>query len=297
MQLFPRNLTHAVMNGAAMNLQLSCGHKRTLDLYHASSADLGADGRSVVVALRNANAVVSLPINATGGQAAASAVPLWSLASAMGSSLAFADDDGGGASDFWVPHDATQLPNGDLLLVDDGNTRRGCAGFSPNDDGAEDEYCWSRAVQYRLDTDAGTATLWRQWEAPVPAATAARPATDDAAAPFSLTQEAEDAFNWIGGSFRAIPNSGDERFVLAFSGTVASDYYLAYELSLAHVSVDAIDGSSGSGATEEDRSISCAATVRVPTTHGLGKQGVYRIVPIETVGGESATPTVGVEES
>ena len=52
----------------------------------------------------------------------------WTLSSSLESDFAFSHD----VAKFYQPHSAQQLPNGDLLLLDDGNDRPGCVpdGFS-----------------------------------------------------------------------------------------------------------------------------------------------------------------------
>ena len=57
---------------------------------------------------------------------------------------------------FYQPHSALQLPNGDLMLIDDGNNRPGCF---------EDvtKFCFSRAIVYRFDTANRTARV--AWQA------------------------------------------------------------------------------------------------------------------------------------
>ena len=94
--------------------------------------------RIQVVALRNLNTVVSLRRD---GDPAL----LWTLSSSLDSSDFEFEND---AARFYQPHSVSQLPNGNILLIDDGNDRPGC------DESATDHSysgCFSRAIMYRLD--------------------------------------------------------------------------------------------------------------------------------------------------
>ncbi|KAH8065072.1 hypothetical protein JL722_1972 [Aureococcus anophagefferens] len=87
----------------------------------------------------------------------------WTLSSTLNASddgvgdggiwYGFEDDD----QKFYDPHSALQLPNGDLLVVDDGDDRPGCA--TANTSG-----CFSRAIAYELDAAARREVRWQfEW--------------------------------------------------------------------------------------------------------------------------------------
>ena len=96
-----------------------------------------ADGAATVLSsLRNLNAVIASDV--------ASGAVAWVLASdpALNTSYktyAFAHEQ----EKFYYPHMVSQLPDGHVLLVDDGNNRPGCARGSESS-------CYSRAVEYAL---------------------------------------------------------------------------------------------------------------------------------------------------
>ena len=60
------------------------------------------------------------------------------------------------ADRFFEPHSLTQLANGKVMLMDDGNSRPGCS--------AVNQYkgCWSRALM--LDLDFVNATAKASWQ-------------------------------------------------------------------------------------------------------------------------------------
>ena len=118
---------------------------------HVSSIAVGTQNNWIVT-LRNLNTVLSLARNGTRALQ-------WTLSSSLESDFAFSHD----VAKFYQPHSAQQLPNGDLLLLDDGNDRPGCLGGTESgaldDDlpavsanaSARTAGCFSRAVMYSLE--------------------------------------------------------------------------------------------------------------------------------------------------
>jgi hypothetical protein len=104
------------------------------DPYHPNSLELASDG-NYIVSLRNRNTVVKLD-KSTGAE-------LWRLGGEGGDFAIFGDPAGGPSKQ----HSARLLENGDILIFDNGNDRHPA---------------YSRAVQYRLDEKAMTATM--VWE-------------------------------------------------------------------------------------------------------------------------------------
>ena len=125
-----------------MEVEVTCGGAsptfRGVDYMHQSScAASAADGATTVLSsLRNLNAVIASDVES--GEVA------WVLASdpSLNTSYktyAFAHEQ----EKFYYPHMVSQLPDGHVLLVDDGNNRPGCARGSESS-------CYSRAVEYAL---------------------------------------------------------------------------------------------------------------------------------------------------
>ena len=106
-------------------------------MHQSSCAASAADGATTVLSsLRNLNAVIASDVES--GEVA------WVLASdpSLNTSYktyAFAHEQ----EKFYYPHMVSQLPDGHVLLVDDGNNRPGCARGSEGS-------CYSRAVEYAL---------------------------------------------------------------------------------------------------------------------------------------------------
>ncbi len=107
-----------------------------LDFTHANAIDVSADG-SYLISLRNLSQIIK--VNRSGSIE-------WRLGG-VDSDFRFVDDPLGG---FSLQHGARELPNGNLLLFDNGNGHR-----PPQ----------SRAVEYRLDLSAKTASLVWQYDA------------------------------------------------------------------------------------------------------------------------------------
>jgi hypothetical protein len=102
-----------------------------VDFTHGNSIDVMADG-NYLLGMRNLSQLLKID-SSTGAV-------LWKLGGKDGQ-FAFLNDPLGG---FSCQHGGRELPNGDIILFDDGN------GHSPPR---------SRAVEYQLDTTAMTATL------------------------------------------------------------------------------------------------------------------------------------------
>ena len=146
-------------------VRASCGPQAedALDYHHVSSVSVSETTGDFIVASRNLDAVWSLRADGSGAR--------WTLDAA-----AFAD-----AGDaFAAPHAARQLGDGSLLLVDDGNSRPGCAAIADDDLSP----CYSRVARYEQDDGS-----WRlAWAFAFPEA------ADSPAA------RAKDVFNAVGGS-------------------------------------------------------------------------------------------------
>ena len=90
---------------------------------------------NLLVASRELSTVWSLAHDGSGVQ--------WTLSSQLESDFMFANP----RDAFYQPHDVIELPNGNLLVIDDGTNRPGCY------DRVTAE-CFSRAVMYALDSNA-----------------------------------------------------------------------------------------------------------------------------------------------
>jgi hypothetical protein len=108
---------------------------KSYEIAHLNSIEPLPDG-NLWLSLRNISAVVKVD-RRTGNV-------VWRLGGKR-SDFRFVNDPLGG---FWRQHDARRLPNGDVLLFDNGNLH---------------EPPESRAVEYRLDEEAKTATLVWQY--------------------------------------------------------------------------------------------------------------------------------------
>lgn len=154
-------------NSMTVLSDLTCGGDETtavssaLDFSHTSAISQAAD--HIIVSLRNINAVLAFDRDGRTLQWAISSNPL-----AITSNFSFASEN----DLFYNVHDAQLVGDpkpGDttfeLLLFDGGNNRPGCRSVS--DDDAESDWtdhCYSRAIKYSLDLDAGTATVDWQFE-------------------------------------------------------------------------------------------------------------------------------------
>ena len=99
---------------------------------------------------------------------------------------------------FYYPHHVTQLPTGNIMLMDDGSGRPGCML------GDESE-CYSRAVEYALHHDGdGGGTVKMVWQFAYPDSF-----SDDMSAPSARTAMDSDANSKIGtGDFNRSHSNG-----------------------------------------------------------------------------------------
>lgn len=116
-------------------LDVFASYASPFDAEHPNAVDLTDDG-AVLVSARHTDTVLKID--------RASGAVRWRLGGAR-SDFAFVDDPYGG---FSHQHDARQQPDGTILLWDNGNNHTPPA---------------SRAVRYRLDASARTATMVWQW--------------------------------------------------------------------------------------------------------------------------------------
>ena len=107
--------------------------KRGIEYHHVSSVSVGST-QNLLVASRELSTIWSFAHDGSGVQ--------WVLSSELRSDFAFEH-----ARDaFYQPHDVLQMPNGNLLVVDDGTNRPGCSD-------KVNSQCWSRFVMYSLSLD------------------------------------------------------------------------------------------------------------------------------------------------
>jgi len=105
------------------------------DWMHTNSVATGMDG-NILVGIRHLSAIVSFDHSTYAKQ--------WVLSSEIASNFSFDTED----SMFYNAHDITQLPSGNLLLFDNGNTRNAVIAVP-----------FSRAAEYVLDFETMTASL------------------------------------------------------------------------------------------------------------------------------------------
>lgn len=231
--------------------------------------------RSYIVALRNLNAVVSFAKDGSGIQWLLAADA--NLTSKKAANASFAFD--GGASRFYDPHTAIMLDDGNLLLMDDGNNRAGCADDSvrTNHSGSE-KHCFSRAVKYELSYRRREATLAWQFEFPNLWSSALSDATDEAAAIDKL--EKADLFEKDGGSAYYLADAGD--YLVGFTATDENDADFKKQAYLFEI--------------DADGGVVAEMTFR-RQLWDLYQAGMYRMVPYDTIYGESKTcPFTGQTE-
>ncbi|KAH8055200.1 hypothetical protein JL721_10303 [Aureococcus anophagefferens] len=227
---------------------LDQGSKRVIQRrFNVSSVSVGVE-ENVLVASRTLNTIWSLAHDGSGAQ--------WTLSSTLNASdagvgdggiwYAFEDDD----EKFYDPHSALQLPNGDLLVIDDGDDRPGCA--TANTSG-----CYSRAIAYELDAAARVAKVRWQFEWP---------------SALDVNFKTDDLYNLVGGSAAALAN-GD--YLVAFTSLDDTNKYDSRGTAFAF-EVD-VDGRS------------TVTTVAIPTPKAdQDRQAAYRLVPWDSVGGETS---------
>ena len=242
---------------------------RTSNLYHVSSADLLDD--LLVITLRNVNAIVAIDLDdgdiewiiASPGAIAANSSKVLALGGA--SEAASASPAAPQESSFYEPHGLKLISKDKFFFIDDGQTRRDCRG----DDDADAD-CWSRAIEMTVDTDAGTATITRQFEFPL------HDESFSYASSGLANVEKSDAYNFIGGVFWPINPPVNDRYLIAFDSTANGPYYF-WEVYF--------------NGDDED-SIEVVAELETSDGHGLGMEGQYRATPITSIFGEAHEPTV-----
>ena len=118
-----------------------------IDYHQISSVSSGAFG-NYIVASKSLDAVLSLAHDGSGRQ--------WTFApDETISDFSFVSD----ADKFFSPLDVTQLPNGNILMIDGGSNRPGCTLSTQKG-------CFSRAMMYKLDPLASIASVVWQFEFP-----------------------------------------------------------------------------------------------------------------------------------
>ena len=233
---------------------------RAVEWLHASSAAVGADG-NYLVTFRNLDMVVSLHRDGSGvqwimtsqsGFVSQTDYPLYTLTGAHGGA-GLGDDDGIAWADenarFFEPHAVHQTADGTVLLIDDGKERTNCTGVPS---------CFSRAVAYELNHRKQTARLVWEFEWPLNHTHGA------------LAEESADLFSFDGGYVTYDERSGN--YFTAFTAVEISD-----DDDAGHPAY-AFEVSPGGHVVAKYRFSA------VPITH---KSGSYRVIPWDTVAGET----------
>ena len=244
--------------------ECSGGHSLNgIDYHHVSSVSVGVDA-NLLVASRELNTVWSLAHDGSGVQ--------WTLSASLGerddgSSIAFERD----ADMFYSPHDAKQLANGNVLVVDDGASRPGCYEQETVD-------CFSRALMYKIDTDAKVARVVWQFSFPVGLGASRWNATALADAPY---------YNNCGGSVDRLPNG---HYLVAFTGmSDDTGHSLGYHNASLTRTAYAWEIDADSADSQTAHAPSVVAELRIPIPHwNVGKQNGYRVVPWHSIAGEAA---------
>ena len=232
--------------------------KYGVDYHHGSSVAVDPTTSDYVVTLRNLNTIAAFKRDGSGLR--------WTLSSSLASNFTFATDE----MKFYDPHDVTVwAPSSDspgsndfttITVVDDGNSRPGC-----DWDDASKSGCFSRALEYVLDTETMTARVLWQFEFPQNLQVS------------GLKQaESFDVFNEVGGSVTKLTTgSGSQEFLVSLTAVynddesdASDDGYLAY--------VYQVD-------TEGD----AGAWMALPALPSWATAGRYRVVPRSSVYGES----------
>ncbi|KAH8057252.1 hypothetical protein JL722_6901 [Aureococcus anophagefferens] len=243
---------NAVRGGCSGNTTLT-----GVEYHHVSSVTVGVES-NLLASSRTLNTIWSLAHDGSGAR--------WTLSSSLEAGHCADCADAGGvwyafekdADRFYDPHGALQLPNGDVLVVDDGDDRPGCAVDRRGQ-------CFSRVVCYALDAAAKVARVRWQFEWPYGFADA------DGAA-LAMDVAARDACSSVGGSVAPLANGN---YLVAFT------------------SVDArsADDARGSAlAFEVDVAGGAAAVSRLAVPTPLAdqdKQGAYRLVPWDSIAAET----------
>ena len=231
-----------------------CGRRSlpTIDYMHISSAAMGTDG-NYLVSLRNLDMVAS--INGTYPHDVN-----WIISSSIDLSTSYLtfsfenDDDA-----FYFPHHVTQLGTDRILVMDNGMGR-------PSGNGN-----YTRAVEYVLDFDAHSAHVAWQFEYPL---NVSHHSLASATVRDILKHDLQSN---VGNSVTKLPNG---HYLVAFSDLV--------------VSVDD-DNRAGTDPVQMDTLIfDVAPSGRLHSAHliegdSMWGEGTYRVLPYESIGGESTS--------
>ena len=163
-----------------------------IDYHQISSVSPGAFA-NYIVASQSLDTVFSLSHDGSGNQ--------WTFSSdETMSDFIFVSD----ADKFFSPMDVSQLPNGNILMIDGGSNRPGCTRSTQKG-------CFSRAIMYKLDPIASIASVVWQFEFPYGLQNpSSHLETKSEVWKHAMTH---DAFSVNGGSARNLSNG---HFLLAF---------------------------------------------------------------------------------
>merc|ERR1712070_668643 len=231
------------------------GSLQVLDWSHASA--VSESDYAYVVSMRNINTVAAFSKNGDG--------LLWSLSSSsptIDSTLSFKSDE----QEFYDVHDAQLVKSDELLLMDDGNNRKGCT-----QEGYDDEQdCFTRAIRYVIDWNASVAEMVWQFEFDVVSSTSN-----------TLEElEADDLFVTDGGSLT--PWNEDYIYV-AFTVTDSKTSFGKFAWVF---EVDKEDADSIMAEIRIDRSLWASS-----------QSGLYRAVPFTSLYGESFDTPFDLDDS
>ena len=215
-----------------------------IEWHHISSVTAGTQ-ENILVASRELNTIWSFAHDGSGKK--------WQFSSSLDSDYSFESD----VDMFYQPHSAMQLPNGDIMLIDNGGARPGCTLEKTGG-------CFSRAIAYELK-DSGVARV--RWQFEVPYALNDRKEGDWAS-------ETQDLWNEIGGSVYKLANG---HYLIGFMSVSAQELWDERATCLAfEVDID------GGGVVKTE--------LKIPTPiKNQGQQNGYRFKPWESIDGESAT--------
>ena len=194
--------------------------------------------------------------------------PQWTLSSELHSDFAFEKD----ADKFYQPHDVLQLPNGNLLLIDDGTSRPGC--YSDAEAG-----CFSRVVMYSLDLEAMVARAVWQFSFPL-----------DLGAADWADAMSRDVYNSCGGSAEKL-ESGN--YLVAFTGMSADSvsYHNGTKTRTSYaweIDADGVPPGADPAEAPAVHGPRVRSALKIPIPHwSVGKQNGYRVKTWNAIAGES----------
>jgi len=244
-KVLPKDISNSVTESTE-TCSKSGSSATILDWSHASSITFDDADELWIVSFRNLNLVMAFSLDWS--------ELIWSLGGgSMETEFHFDTVD----EAFFDVHEASVTSNTDtgeitLLAIDDGNNRPGCKAKLP-------QHCFSRAVEYKINSTTGTAKLSWQFEYPY--------LVEDGQ--YTEQVKYNDLWELDGGSVSKL--TATDRYLVAFTGTYGeSNPYL---------------GKSYVFEVETDGSI--WAMMTVPGT--MWKSGSYRAVPYNAIYGESTT--------